>query len=87
MKDCDAPVDTDTECPSCKSHHHDDDEVEQPPTPANAVSPEQIGSVKALGEPSTELPGLDHDADIKLRGVIPSVGQTVRSYPQSAQTL
>lgn len=82
VKDC--SINNDTECPNCHSHHDDHEDEKEPDDDrgqniSNSPSPsaQQVGSVKALGEPSTEFPGLNSDTDIKLRGIVPSVGQTV----------
>lgn len=79
VKDCDA-VEDEANCPNCTREHDDDKEVKEPPKPVNGPSPEQIGSVKALGD---ELPGLDHEAEIKLGSVVPGVTQTVPSVHKS----
>ena len=87
MKDCDATeVDEHSNCPNCHHKDGDNEESNKPPakpvnTPSTSVSPspEEIGSVKALGDTGTELPGVDHDTDIKLGSVVPHVTQTVPS--------
>ncbi len=79
-KDCStgAKVDKEGDCPSCNSHRHDDDdEQSEPSEPTNQnPSPQEIGSVKAIGD-GGDLPSIDHDTDIKLGSVVPQVTKAV----------
>jgi hypothetical protein len=78
-------VDKDADCPNCKTHGSDSEESNNEPVEQQGgPSPEQIGSVKAIGD-GGEFPGIDHDAEIKLGSVVPRVGKPVPVVHKSVE--
>ena len=81
VKDC--AVNEKAECPNCKGDHGGHDKVDDEPADEKPSgqgldmgSPEQVGSVKALGDDG-DLPGVGDQAEIKLGGVVPRHVHTV----------
>jgi hypothetical protein len=91
VKDC--GVNEEADCPNCKGHKGEHDEVDNEPANekpsgqgVNMSSPEQIGAVKSLGDDG-DFPSIDNETEVKLGSVVPGKVHTVPSIHHSVNVL
>ena len=77
-KDCStgAKVDKEGDRPSCNNHNRDDEDSDKQPSTEQSPSPQEIGSVKAIGD-GGDFPSIDTNPDVKLGSVVPGVRKAV----------